>query len=128
MACFLLNEGMMNTLLRYNNAWDALDTFDKAWFNDFSYRTSISGHYNETESGYEYELELPGYKKKDVGVSAADGVITVNAVKGEKTRKFSVGVSEDADLSTISAGLADGLLTLRVEKQEKAKPITVKIK
>ena len=119
---------MMNTLLRYDNMWDALETFNKGWFNDFSYRSTVSGRYDETESGYKYELELPGYKKKDVAVSAVDGAITVRAVKGEKTRKFSVEVSEDADLSKITGQLADGLLTLTVEKQEKAKPITVKLK
>jgi HSP20 family molecular chaperone IbpA len=120
----------MTALLRTNirNIWDTWDTLNDTWYNDFSYRTKVSGHYNETEDGYEYELELPGYKKKDVAISAVDGIITINAVKGEKTRKFSVGVSEDADLSTISGQLADGLLTLKVDKEEKAKPITVKLK
>ncbi len=107
--------------------WDTLDIFDNAW-NDFSHRTKVSGHHHETDDGYEYELELPGYNKKDVSVSAVDGVITINAVKGEKTRKLSVGVSEDADLSTIAGKLADGILTIKVDKQERAKPITVEIK
>ena len=118
----------MNVLLKHHNIWDTLDTFNDVWFNDFTYRSRASGHYNDTGDGYEYELELPGYKKKDVAVSAVDGIITVNAVKGEKTRKFSVGISEDADLSTISGNLADGILTIKVDKQEKAKPITVEIK
>jgi|10_taG_2_1085330.scaffolds.fasta_scaffold00252_16 HSP20 family molecular chaperone IbpA len=123
----------MNTILRYNNVWDILDTFNNelnnnSWYNDFSHRHRASGHYNETENGYEYELELPGYKKKDVSISAVDGVVTINAARGEKTRKFSVRVSEDAELSTITGQLADGLLTLKVEKQEKAKPIAVKLK
>ena len=121
----------MNTILKYNNVWDILDTFnndfDRGWYNDFTYKHQASGHYNETDDGYEYELELPGYNRKDVSVSAVGGVITINAVKGEKTRKFSVGVSEDADLSTISASLADGILAIKVDKQEKAKPITVRI-
>lgn len=116
---------MITTLLRYNNIWNTFDTFDK--FNNVSYRSNVRSHYDETENGYEYELELPGYKKKDVAISAVDGIITVNAVKGEGTRKFSVGVSEDADLSTISASLADGILAIKVDKQEKAKPITVRI-
>jgi HSP20 family molecular chaperone IbpA len=118
----------MRTILKYNNVWDILDTFGNDFYNDFSYRHQASGHYNETENGYEYELELPGYKKKDVSISAVDGIITINAVRGEKARKLSVGVSEDADLSTISGQLADGLLSLKVDKQEKAKPITVKLK
>ena len=97
-------------------------------WSDVSYKSNVSGYYNETQNGYEYELELPGYAKKDVRISAADGVITINAVKGEKTRKLSVGVPEDADLSSIEGQLTNGLLTLKVEKQEKAKPITVKLK
>ena len=97
-------------------------------WSDVSYKSNVSGYYNETQNGYEYELELPGYAKKDVTISAVDGVITINAVKGEKTRKLSVGVPEDADLSSIEGQLTNGLLTLKVEKQEKAKPITVKLK
>lgn len=110
-----------------NNIWDVFDTFNNH-FDNMVYRTSYEGYYNETENGYEYELELPGYSKKDVTISAVDGVITINAAKGEKTRKFSVGVPEDAELSSISGQLTDGLLTLKVEKQEKAKPIAVKLK
>jgi HSP20 family molecular chaperone IbpA len=120
----------MNTLLRYkryNNTWDVLDVFNDTW-NNFSHRTKVSGHYNETDDGYEYELELPGYKKGEVAVSAVDGVIVINAARDEKTKKFSIGVPEDADLSAISGQLADGLLILKVEKLEKAKPITVEIK
>ena len=97
-------------------------------WSDVSYKSNVSGYYNETQNGYEYELELPGYAKKDVTISAVDGVITINAVKGEKTRKLFVGVPEDADLSSIEGQLTNGLLTLKVEKQEKAKPITVKLK
>ena len=118
----------MRTLSRYNNVWDIFDTFHNNAFNDIVCRSNVSGYYNDTETCYEYELELPGFKKKDVAISAVDGIITINAVKGEKTRKFSVGVPEDADLPTITGQLADGLLTLKVEKQEKAKPITVKLK
>ena len=128
MARYLLYIVIMRTLLRHNNVWDILDTFNDRFFDDVVYTTKRQSYYNETETGYEYELELPGYAKKDVKISAVDGVITINAVNGEKTRKFSVGVAEDADLSTITGQLTNGLLNLKVEKQEKAKPITVKLK
>ena len=118
----------MSILLRHNNVWDIFDTFNNNVFNDVTYRSNVPGCYSETENGYEYELELPGHSKKDVTISAVDGVITINATKGEKTRKFSVGVPEDADLSSIEGQLTNGLLTLKVEKQEKAKPIVVKLK
>lgn len=117
----------MRTLLRHNNIWNTFDTFSNA-FNDFTYRSSVEGHYNETEDGYEYELELPGYKKKDVTISAVDGVISIKASKDKRERKFSLVVPEDADLSKIKGELADGLLTLEVEKLERAKPIEVQLK
>ena len=128
MARYLLYIVIMRALLRHDNVWDIFDTFNDRFFNDVVYTSKHRGYYSETETSYEYELELPGYSKKDVKISAVDGVITINAVNGEKTRKFSVGVSEDADLSTITGQLADGLLSLKVDKQEKAKPITVKLK
>ena len=118
----------MRTLSRYNNVWDIFDTWHNNAWSDVSCKSNVSGYYNETQNGHEYELELPGYSKKDVTISAVDGVITINAVKGEKTRKLSVGVPEDAELSSIEGQLTNGLLTLNVEKQEKAKPITVKLK
>ena len=118
----------MRTLSRYNNVWDIFDTWHNNALNDVSYQSNVSGYYSNTETGYKYELELPGYSKKDVTISAVDGVITINAVKGEKTRKFSIGVPEDADLSSTEGQLTNGLLKLKVEKQEKAKPITVKLK
>ena len=117
----------MRTLSRYNNVWDIFDTWHNT-LNDVSCRSNLSGYYKETENGYENELALPGYSKKDVTISAVDGAITINAVKGEKTRKFSIGVPEDADLSSTEGQLTNGLLKLKVEKQEKAKPITVKLK
>ena len=118
----------MNTILRLDpyKIWEALDSFDNTW-SDFSQRTTVTGRYDETDDGYEYELELPGYKKGDVAVSVADGIITINAAKGKKTRKAALEAAEDADLSKITGQLADGLLVLKVEKQAKAKPVTVKI-
>ncbi len=105
----------MRTLSNYNNVWDIFDTWHNT-LNDVSCRSNVSGYYNETENGYEYELELPGYSKKDVTISAVDGAITINAVKGEKTRKFSIGVPEDADLSSTEGQLTNGLLKLKIEK------------
>ena len=85
MARYLLHIVIMRTLLRHDNVWDIFDTFNDRLFNDIVYTTKRQSYYNETETGYEYELELPGYSKKDVKISAVDGVITINAVKGEGT-------------------------------------------
>ena len=94
----------------------------------------ISAH--ETESGYRYDLELPGLKKDELKVTLTDGVL---AVKGQK-RLFRDGaetsveversllVPEDVDPEKIQARYVDGILTLEISKREEAKPRTIQVK
>ena len=94
----------------------------------------ISAH--ETESGYRYDLELPGLKKDELKVTLTDGVL---AVKGQK-RLFRDGaetsveversllVPEDVDPEKIQARYVDGILTLEISKREEAKPKTIQVK
>ena len=93
----------------------------------------ISAH--ETESGYRYDLELPGLKKDELKVTLTDGVL---AVKGQK-RLFRDGaetsveversllVPEDVDPEKIQARYVDGVLTLEIAKREEAKPKTIQV-
>ena len=94
----------------------------------------ISAH--ETESGYRYDLELPGLKKDELKVTLTDGVL---AVKGQK-RLFRDGaetsveversllVPEDVDPEKIQARYLDGVLTLEIAKREEAKPKTIEVR
>lgn len=93
----------------------------------------ISAH--ETETGYRYDLELPGLKKESLKVTLTDGVV---AVKGQK-RLFHNGaetaveversllVPEDVDPEKIQARYVDGILTLEISKREEAKPKTIQV-
>ena len=108
---------------------------------DFPAPTASSHAWNpmsahETESGYRYDLELPGLKKDALNVTLTDGVL---AVKGQK-RLFRDGaetlmeversllVPEDVDPEKIQARYAEGVLTLEIAKREEAKPKTVQVK
>jgi len=94
----------------------------------------ISAH--ETETGYRYDLELPGLKKDDLKVTLTDGIL---AVKGQK-RLFRDGtetaveiersllVPEDVDPEKVQARYVDGVLTLEISKREEAKPKTIQVK
>ena len=93
----------------------------------------------ETETGYELDVDLPGYKKENVQVELKDGCLTVTAKtaqsKDEKdengryirrerysgtcSRAFYVG--EDIEQNDIKAKFEDGILKLSVPKKE-AKP------
>lgn len=90
----------------------------------------------ETETGYELDIDLPGFKKDEISAHLEDGYLTVSAAKGvdkdEKdnegryirrerysgsmTRSFYVGnavIEED-----IKAKYEDGILSLSIPKKD----------
>ena len=126
------------------------DLFD-SFFEDFARPTRNVARYNapaanvmrtdvkETDTGYELDVDLPGYKKENVQVELKDGGLTVTAKtaqsKDEKdengkyirrerysgtcSRAFYVG--EDIEQNDIKAKFEDGILKLSVPKKD-AKP------
>lgn len=92
----------------------------------------------ETEKGYELEVEMPGFDKKDISVSLEDGYLTVSAEKQEKEesgekknyihrersfsakRSFYVG---DVEEETVKAKYENGVLTLIVSKPDETKKL-----
>lgn len=90
----------------------------------------------ETETGYELDIDLPGFKKDEISAHLEDGYLTVSAAKGvdkdEKdnegryirrerysgsmTRNFYVGnaVTEE----DIKAKYEDGILSLSIPKKD----------
>ena len=123
------------------------DLFD-SFFEDFARPTRNVARYNapaanvmrtdvkETETGYELDVDLPGYKKENVQVELKDGCLTVAAKteqnKDEKdengkyirrerysgtcSRSFYVG--EDVEKDEIKARFEDGILKVSVPKKE----------
>ena len=90
----------------------------------------------ETETGYELDIDLPGFKKDEISAHLEDGYLTISAAKGvdkdEKdnegryirrerysgsmTRSFYVGnaVTEE----DIKAKYEDGILSLSIPKKD----------
>jgi HSP20 family molecular chaperone IbpA len=93
----------------------------------------------ENETGFELDIDLPGYKKEDVKAQLKDGYLTISAeskqVNDEKdekgkfirrerfygtcSRSFYVG--EEVTEQDIKAKFEDGILKVSVPKKE-AKP------
>lgn len=93
----------------------------------------------ESETGYELDIELPGYKKEDVQAQLKDGYLNITAIMknsneekaengkfirreryyGNCSRSFYVG--EDIEQQDIKAKFEDGILKILVPKKE-AKP------
>ncbi|MBQ4451667.1 MAG: Hsp20/alpha crystallin family protein [Clostridia bacterium] len=122
------------------------DLFD-GFFEDFArpanqtrYTRQLMGtDIRETETGYELDIELPGYKKEDVQAELKDGYLTVSASakteddKGEKgrylrrerywgscSRSFYVG--KDVKQEDIKARFEDGILKISFPKPELIAP------
>lgn len=94
----------------------------------------------ESDTGYELDISLPGYKKEDVRAELKDGYLTINAStsldkdeKDEKTGKYirrerysgscsrSFYVGKNMTEEDIKAKFEDGVLKLSVPKKD-AKP------
>ena len=97
----------------------------------------------EHEKGYEVDIDLPGFKKDEIGIELENGYLTVSAAKGldkdetDKKGKYirreryagamsrSFYVGEDVTEEDIHAKFENGILKLDVPKKE-AKAVETK--
>ena len=91
---------------------------------------------NETDTGYEVDIDLPGFKKDEINAQLDNGYLTISAAKGldkdEKDKKGkyirkeryagamsrSFYVGEGITQEDIKAKYEDGILRLSVPKKE----------
>lgn len=108
----------------------------------------MSTDIKETETGYEMEIDLPGFRKDEVSVELNEGYLTISAAKGldkneaeseEEAKKGnyirrerysgacqrSFYVGEELTREDIKASFKHGILTLTIPKKE-AKQIETK--
>ena len=91
----------------------------------------------ETDSGYEVDIDLPGFKKDEINVQLDNGYLSISAAKGlDKEEKNKEGkyirkeryagamsrsfyVGDEVTQADIKARYEDGILRLSVPKKEK---------
>ena len=136
---------MMPSMFREN-------LFDDFFDNDFSLFPAIAGRdplygkharnlmktdVRETESSYELDVDLPGFKKDEITLELKDGYLTISAAKGldkdteDKKGKYirqeryagtcsrSFFVGEEIEPRDVSAKFEDGILRVSLPKQVK---------
>lgn len=118
------------------------DFFDDGFLNAFGGRNPLFGKHaknmmktdvRETDSTYEIDVDLPGFKKDEISIDLSNGYLTIQAAKGldkdeedkkgryirreryagSMSRSFYVG---DVKPEEVSAKFENGILTLDVPK------------
>ena len=101
----------------FNNSLTFVDEIlDNFWG---SYHTTIEA--KEEDDKYCFEVELPGFDKKDVDISILEGELKVSACnKEEKRERFKkIILPKDINSDSISAELKNGILKISIDKQVK---------
>ena len=122
----------------FDNAFRPLYEVDNALYGKHA-RAVMRTDVRETDSGYEVDIDLPGFKKGEVKIDLKDGYLTIRAAKGldrdEKdkqgryirqeryagqcSRSFYVG--ENIQPADIHAKFEDGILKLTLPKAAQQK-------
>ena len=131
----------------FSDGEDVMDEMMNAWDHDWNRsffgkraRNLMKTDVKETDSGYELEVDLPGFKKDEVKLQLTDGYLTISAEKGlnkdeEKhgrlirqeryegamQRSFYVGDGLTED--DVKASFANGVLKISLPKAEAKKAL-----
>jgi HSP20 family protein len=99
----------------------------------------------QDKDGYTLRAELPGFRKEDISVEVADGILTVTGhqkteTKADKSEKETatqerrvsraISLPENLNPEKIHAAYENGVLTVTLPKREEVKPkqIAVEVK
>lgn len=81
-----------------------------------------------TETGYDVEVPVPGFKPDQIDVTFKDGVLTVNGKNDRRTFARSFTIPEDVDIDNIDGQINDGMLVLTLNRRPEAQPKRITIK
>ena len=132
----LFGENLFDEL--FDDAFRPMWDMDRALYGKHA-RAVMKTDVRETDSGYELDIDLPGFKKDEVKLDLKDGYLTISAAKGldrdEKdkqgryirqeryagqcSRSFYVG--ESVQPKDVHAKFEDGILKLSLPKAEQPK-------
>ena len=76
---------------------------------------------------YTAELELAGFAKKDVKITATNEFLTVKAENGEKNKDYSISLNDLVSPENISSKMSNGLLTITMPKKQIKESFAIKI-
>ena len=129
---------MTTSLARTNGRLPQNDARPATWapFSDLlgydpfqALRTNYGYDYDvtRTDSGYEVDVPVPGYKPDQIDITFKDGILTVVGKSERRSFSRSFTVPEDVDHDNISAKVADGMLRLTLDRKPEAQPRRISV-
>ena len=117
--------------------------FDAAFhgFETGSAREEVPVDFFEEKSGYVLRAEIPGFRKDEIQVEAADDVLTITghhkaeeksadgkkAATRERRISRALTLPDHVNLEQVNASYENGLLTVKLPKREEVKPRQIAI-
>jgi HSP20 family protein len=124
----------------FDAAFPALSSFQRG--NGGEWQGQFPVDLYQGKDAFTVRAELPGFRKEDLSIDLADGVLTITGhqkteTKGQskedaetvQERRVSRAVSlpENVDVEKIAAAYENGVLTVTLPKHEQAKPRQIAI-
>jgi HSP20 family protein len=81
-----------------------------------------------TESGFEVEIPVPGFKNDDIEIVVKENVLTLTGKNERRAFTRSLKSPDDVDVSNIDALVDNGLLTLVLKRHPEAQPKRIEVK
>jgi HSP20 family molecular chaperone IbpA len=103
------------------------DFFNEVSFGKTDFHQPRHAH-KETDEGYEYRLNLAGFKRENIKVNVENETLNIEAKQGEKKLDDSLWIPEDADAKASVAKYEDGILYIKLNKKESSKPLNIEVK
>lgn len=135
MTHYPLPNGLLSDLDRFVN--QAFNVNSDECCRDGECATSVKKPTDAQSSdaeGWKLRLELPGFQKEEVKVSADANFLSVVAETDDEARSFlkkqerRVRISDEVDATGIKAKLENGILFLEIPRRVKDNPVDIVIK
>jgi HSP20 family protein len=81
-----------------------------------------------TESGFDVEIPVAGFKADDIEIVVKDDILTVSGKNDRRAFTRSLKLPDDIDTENVDAGVENGLLALKLRRHPEAQPRKITIK
>ena len=109
-----------------------MDNLLKDFFNETSFGKTNFHQYSqaheETNEGYEWRLNLAGFKRENINVNVENDALNIEAKQDDRKLSKNYWIPEDADVKASVARYEDGILYIKLNKKESSKPLNIEVK